>query len=77
MPDLFHGDALPLNHAKDFDFMKWLNPAHMPLNVDPIIESAIRYIQDDMGIERIGGAGYCFGAKVSSSWRSSCQMLRY
>ncbi|KAE8445765.1 hypothetical protein EG329_012823 [Mollisiaceae sp. DMI_Dod_QoI] len=63
MPDLFHGDAIPLNHSKDFDFMKWMDPAHLPPTVEPIIESAIRYIRDEMGIERVGGAGYCFGAK--------------
>ena len=64
MPDLFHGDAMPLNHPADFDFMEWLVPAHLPANVDPIIESTIRYIREEVGIEKIGGAGYCFGAKV-------------
>jgi dienelactone hydrolase len=64
MPDLFQGDPIPLNHAEDFDFMKWL-PSHLPPNVDPVVESTIRYIREEMGIENIGGVGYCFGAKVS------------
>jgi dienelactone hydrolase len=64
MPDLFHGDSVPLNHPEDFDFMKWLVPAHMPPNVDLVVERTIKYIREEMGIERIGGAGYCFGAKV-------------
>ena len=64
VPDLFQGDAMPLNHPADFDFMKWLAPAHLPENVDPVIESTIKYIREEKGIKNIGGAGYCFGAKV-------------
>ncbi len=75
MPDLFYGDAIPLNHPEDLDFMKWLVPAHMPLNVDPVIESIIKYIREEMGIRRIGGAGYCFGVKVPL--KNFCLMYRY
>ena len=64
MPDLFQGDPIPLNHAEGFDFTKWLDPAHLPVKVDPVVDSTIQYIREELGLEKIGGAGYCFGAKV-------------
>ncbi|KAJ0268518.1 hypothetical protein Brms1b_012823 [Colletotrichum noveboracense] len=48
--------------------MKWLqegsdgqNP-HTTETIDPIVQAAIKYLKG-MGIEKIGAAGYCFGAK--------------
>lgn len=68
MVDLFNGDALPLNRPDDFDFPHWLqhgsdgrNP-HTPELVDPIMVAGIRALRD-MGLTRIAGVGYCFGAK--------------
>ncbi|KAH8819821.1 dienelactone hydrolase [Xylogone sp. PMI_703] len=63
MPDLFEGDPVPLNHPTEFDFMKWLIPAHLPAKIDPIVEGTIEYLKKDRDIQNIGGAGYCFGAK--------------
>lgn len=66
MPDLFDGDAVSLNHAGDFDFMNWLSkdPAE---RVDQIVEGTIRHLRGKMSVDRVGGLGYCFGAKVSPS----------
>lgn len=57
-----------------FDIMGWLaagsdgkNP-HTPENVDPVIVDGINYLKE-LGCTRIGGVGYCFGAKVSHSPR--------
>lgn len=67
--DVFNGDPLALNRPDDFDFMKWLsggsdgkNP-HTKEHVDPIVELSLKYLKDQ-GFTKIGGLGYCFGAKV-------------
>lgn len=69
MPDLFHGDPLPLNRPADFDFMKWLNgpPGHLPERVDPVVEAVLKEMRGSMGCKRIGGVGYCFGGKYVAS----------
>ena len=68
--DVFNGDALPLNRHGEFDFMKWLttgsdgkNP-HTTEAVDPIVELALQELKEKYGAKKIGGLGYCFGAKV-------------
>ena len=68
--DVFNGDALPLNRHGEFDFMKWLttgsdgkNP-HTTEAVDPIVELALKELKEKYGAKKIGGLGYCFGAKV-------------
>ncbi|KAK8015394.1 dienelactone hydrolase [Apiospora arundinis] len=67
--DLFNGDPLSLNRPDDFDFMAWLtkgatgdNP-HTTEYVDPIVVEAIKYLKEQKGVKKIGGVGYCFGAK--------------
>ncbi|KAL7897377.1 dienelactone hydrolase [Trichoderma sp. SZMC 28014] len=68
LPDIFNGDALPLNRKGDFDFVKWItegtggNNPHTPPAVDPIIVKSIKALRD-LGIKKIGAVGYCFGAK--------------
>lgn len=49
MPDLFYGDAVPLNKPGEFDMQKWRNggyhldvKSHLPSTVDPIVESCLR-----------------------------------
>jgi dienelactone hydrolase len=49
MPDLFHGDPVPLNKPGEFDMQKWRmggyhaeGKAHLPADVDPIVETCIR-----------------------------------
>jgi len=61
MPDLFHGDAAPLNRPSDFDFEKWRR-SHDIERVTPVVEAALREIRK-AGVKKIGGVGYCFGAK--------------
>lgn len=70
IPDLFNGDCLTLPRPENFDIMKWLtqgsdgkNP-HTKEAVDPIVEATIQYLKEQ-GFTKIGGLGYCFGAKVS------------
>jgi hypothetical protein len=62
MPDLFYGDAVPLNRPPSFDLMSWLQN-HLPTHVDPIVETVLNEMRGPLGCKRIGGVGYCFGGK--------------
>jgi dienelactone hydrolase len=65
MPDVFHGDPVPLNKPDGFDLMAWLKgpPGHNPRTVDPVIDATIVEMRTRLGCKRIGAVGYCFGAK--------------
>jgi dienelactone hydrolase len=62
MPDIFQGDPIPLNRPADFDFNTW-RQGHGVDKVDPIIEEVIKELKGKYGAKKIGGVGYCFGAK--------------
>ncbi|KAI1451459.1 dienelactone hydrolase [Annulohypoxylon moriforme] len=79
--DPFNKDALSLNRPDDFDFLFWLtkgsdgNNPHTKEAVDPIIETAIRYLREVHQVRRLGGVGYCFGAKyVARHFRNGIQV---
>ncbi len=63
MPDLFHGDPVPLNRPDDYDLMKWFKgpPGHSPESVVPVVEATLKEMRGPMGCKKIGGVGYCFG----------------
>ena len=42
---------------------EWI-PNHQPPSVEPIIESTIKHVRQDLGVKRVAGVGYCFGGKV-------------
>ncbi|EON67882.1 hypothetical protein W97_07379 [Coniosporium apollinis CBS 100218] len=67
MPDLFHGDPLPLNRPADHDFMGWLNK-HPTSRVEPVIEATLKHMRGELGCKAIGGVGYCFGGKYVARW---------
>lgn len=66
--DTFNKDPLKLESPPGFDFMSWLNKGsacdnpHTAEFVDPIVEKGIAYLKEK-GYTKIGGVGYCFGAK--------------
>lgn len=63
MPDLFHGDPVPLeNKPEGFDVMEWLK-GHQPDRIEPVVDAVIKEMRGRMGLKRLGGVGYCFGAK--------------
>lgn len=69
VPDEFDGDALALNRPAGFDLHRWLAEGsdgkhpHTKEMVDPITETALRYLQNELNAKKIGAVGYCFGAK--------------
>ncbi|KAI1437082.1 dienelactone hydrolase [Xylaria sp. CBS 124048] len=67
--DLFNGDPVSLNPPEGFDIFAWLakgtngdNP-HTKEQVDPIVIDAIKWLQTEKGVKKLGAVGYCFGAK--------------
>ena len=68
MPDLFAGDSVPLDIPADFNVMNWAKngrggEGHFPNKVDPIVSKVISYIKSELGVKKVGGVGYCYGAK--------------
>jgi len=68
VPDLFHGDPIPLDAPEDLNIMSWLNGSnekkgHLHPRVDPVVSSVINALRSTHGVKKLGGVGYCFGAK--------------
>ncbi|KAK3291119.1 dienelactone hydrolase [Chaetomium fimeti] len=68
--DVYNGDALSLtNRPAGFNIMEWIakgsdgNNPHTTEAVDPIVLDGIKALKEEYGIQKIGGVGYCFGAK--------------
>ncbi|KAH6843462.1 dienelactone hydrolase [Chaetomium sp. MPI-CAGE-AT-0009] len=68
--DVYNGDALSLtNRPAGFNLMDWIakgsdgNNPHTAEAIDPIVLDAIKALKEEYGIQKIGGVGYCFGAK--------------
>ncbi|KAF2796363.1 alpha/beta-hydrolase [Melanomma pulvis-pyrius CBS 109.77] len=62
-PDLFKGDAVPVSSPEGtLNLTEW-RTRHPAAEIDSIIASTITYIRSELGVQRIGGVGYCFGGK--------------
>ncbi|KAF2722306.1 alpha/beta-hydrolase [Polychaeton citri CBS 116435] len=61
-PDLFEGDPVPTPRPENFQIGEWLK-SHTTAHVDPIIETTIKGIKEELGVKKIAAAGYCFGGK--------------
>lgn len=68
IPDLFQGDQISVEAMESgkADLPSWF-PNHQPGNVDPVVESTIKYARETLGVKKVGAVGYCFGAKVCTS----------
>ena len=64
MPNILHDDPVPLNRPADWDAAAYV-AKHGIETVDPVIESTIKYMKTQLGVQKLAGAGYCFGGKVS------------
>lgn len=67
MPDLFHGNPVPVERPDTFNFTAW-STRHQPEDIDPIIETALNEIRTNTDIARLGIVGYCFGGKYVARW---------
>jgi len=68
MPDLFAGDAISVEEQEaGLNLTEWLT-LHPPTEIDRIIKSTIQYVKGELGFERVGGVGYCFGGKYVPRW---------
>ncbi|KAH8896628.1 alpha/beta-hydrolase [Thozetella sp. PMI_491] len=67
--DVFDGDALDPNKPLNIDIMAWFaggsdgKHPHTKEAVDPIVVDALKDLKEKYGAKKIGGLGYCFGAK--------------
>ncbi|KGO72034.1 Dienelactone hydrolase [Penicillium expansum] len=64
IPDLFQGDQISLSDMQSgkANLGAWL-PHHQASNVEPVVESTIKYARETLGVKKIGAVGYCFGGK--------------
>ncbi|ROW13597.1 hypothetical protein VPNG_04624 [Cytospora leucostoma] len=67
LPDLFFGDTIPLNRPEGFEVSEWIKN-HLPEHVEPIIDTVLAEMRGPLGCKRIGGVGYCFGARYVARW---------
>jgi dienelactone hydrolase len=64
VPDVLGDAAIPFPPPATFDLDAWCaNTMPRPATVDPLYAAVIAHLRAEMGITRIGGVGYCFGAK--------------
>jgi dienelactone hydrolase len=65
MPDIFSGDPWLIDESarpKGLTLQQWI-VNHMPEQTTPIITAVLAGIKSELRPEKIGAAGYCFGAK--------------
>ncbi|MCJ1251284.1 hypothetical protein MMC30_008515 [Trapelia coarctata] len=77
IPDLFFGDAIPLNRPANYDLQAWLkglptatNPqgegkGHAVERTEPVVRALVRHLREELGVKNLGVLGYCFGAKYA------------
>jgi hypothetical protein len=66
VPDLFDGDAFsPINYEpEEIDWPVWL-ARHSDTDIDSIVDAVVDHLKNILGVKKLAGVGYCFGAKVS------------
>ncbi|KAH5734214.1 hypothetical protein HBI17_202910 [Parastagonospora nodorum] len=69
IPDLFQGREVSFPAPDDFNLQTYIHNV-MPRveTVDPIIRSVIEDMRNEMGVQKLGGVGYCFGGKYVCRW---------
>lgn len=64
-PDLFDGKPAPEDlNTPGFNLTEFL-AKYGPQHADPIIEKTIKYLREELGVEKIATTGYCYGGKYA------------
>ncbi|KAH8694368.1 esterase/lipase [Ilyonectria robusta] len=71
IPDLFHGDPVPLNaDMATFSLPDWMqgklgakNIPHIAETVDPVVAASLKFLKEKYNPKKVAAVGYCFGAK--------------
>jgi dienelactone hydrolase len=50
VPDLFNGDAIPLNRPAGFEITEW-RKSHTPAHVNPIVEASIKELREKYNVK--------------------------
>ncbi|KAF4968344.1 hypothetical protein FSARC_4290 [Fusarium sarcochroum] len=61
-PDFFNGSPAPSVDTPGFDIQDFL-AKHPPSVADPIVAKAIKYLQKELGVNKIAATGYCYGGR--------------
>ncbi|RYP47153.1 hypothetical protein DL768_006763 [Monosporascus sp. mg162] len=69
MPDLFRGDAVPLDRPRNWSQTAWFRN-HLPSDVGPVVRAVLREMQGS-GCRAIAGVGYSIGNKYLSRFLRS------
>lgn len=68
VPDLFAGDAVSVEEQEaGLNLTEW-RALHPQSDIEAVINSTIQYARNELGIEKVGGVGYCFGGKYVGRW---------
>lgn len=73
VPDLFNGNAVPVNIPEGFDLPGWLKN-YTPKQLDPLVDAVVKELKGKLGVKRLGGVGYCFGAKYVTRFLKDGQL---
>ncbi|KAF2630832.1 hypothetical protein BU25DRAFT_334399 [Macroventuria anomochaeta] len=68
VPDLFAGDPVGVEEQEaGLNLTEW-RALHPQSAIEAVINSTIQYARNELGIEKLGGVGYCFGGKYVGRW---------
>ncbi|KAF2854855.1 alpha/beta-hydrolase [Plenodomus tracheiphilus IPT5] len=68
LPDLFAGDAISdAEREAGLNLTEW-RALHPPEAIDAVIKTTLGYVRGELGAERVGALGYCFGGKYVPRW---------
>ncbi|KAF9692660.1 hypothetical protein EKO04_009355 [Ascochyta lentis] len=68
VPDLFAGDPVSVEEQEaGLNLTEW-RALHPQSAIEAVINSTIHYARHELGIEKLGGVGYCFGGKYIGRW---------
>lgn len=61
--DILNGDPVPteaMDAGHSFDRAAWFK-SHTPVETRPPINAILKHLRGELGLEKIGAVGYCYG----------------